>query len=68
MPTPWVKRYVLCNFDDFGGQIYQNWSYDTHVVQPYRGFANPYVLPRGLLHHGDGPRHARPDRRGLVLL
>lgn len=31
-PEPWVKRYVLCNFDDFGGQIYPEWQWETHVI------------------------------------
>lgn len=31
MPDAWVKRYVLCSFDEFGGLIYPDWGYDTHV-------------------------------------
>jgi len=31
MPDAWVKRYVLCSFDEFGGLIYPDGSYDTHV-------------------------------------
>lgn len=31
-PKPWIERYVMCSFDDFAGQIYTEWSYDTHVV------------------------------------
>lgn len=31
-PRPWVQRYVLCQFDDFAGRIYEDWGYDTHVV------------------------------------
>lgn len=38
MPEQWVKRYVLCNFDDFAGSIYPDWNYETHVVQPYVEF------------------------------
>jgi PBSX family phage terminase large subunit len=37
-PEPWVKRYVLCSFDAFGGQIYEGWSWDTHVVEPLREY------------------------------
>ena len=33
-PKPWVQRYVLCSFDDFAGQIYEEWMYDTHVIKP----------------------------------
>lgn len=35
-PEPYVRRYVLCQFDDFGGQIYESWSWDTHVIDPPR--------------------------------
>lgn len=31
MPAAWVKRYVLASFDEFGGQIYPEWGYDTHM-------------------------------------
>lgn len=32
-PEPWIRRYVMCQFDDFAGQIYTEWSYDKHVVE-----------------------------------
>lgn len=35
MPDPWVRRYVLGSPDEFGGQIYEGWTWDTHVVSPY---------------------------------
>ena len=31
-PKPWIQRYVLCQFDDFAGQIYEDWNYEDHVV------------------------------------
>lgn len=34
MPEPWIKRYVLCQFDDFAGQIYEGWG-DRNVVPRY---------------------------------
>jgi phage terminase large subunit len=34
-PEPWIRRYVLCQFDDFGGAIYPSWSWDTHVIDPF---------------------------------
>lgn len=34
-PEPWVKRYVLCQFDDFAGQIYEEWNWDDHVIEPF---------------------------------
>jgi hypothetical protein len=34
-PAPWVRRYVLCQFDDFAGQIYEGWGWDSHVIEPY---------------------------------
>lgn len=33
-PEPWIRRYVLCQFDDFAGQIYEDWAWDTHVIDP----------------------------------
>lgn len=33
-PEAWVRRYVLCQFDDFAGQIYSEWAWDTHVIAP----------------------------------
>lgn len=33
-PEPWIRRYVLCQFDDFGGQIYEEWAWETHVIEP----------------------------------
>lgn len=32
MPEWYVKRFVLCQFDDFAGQIYAEWSWDRHVL------------------------------------
>ena len=40
-PRAWVERYVLCSFDDFSGQVYEDWSQD-HVVP-----ARQYPYPAG---------------------
>jgi len=32
-PPQWVRRYVLCQFDDFAGQIYESWNWDDHVLK-----------------------------------
>lgn len=32
MPRPYVQRFVLCQFDDFAGRIYEEWGWDTHTV------------------------------------
>lgn len=32
-PPQWVRRYVLCQFDDFAGQIYEEWNWDDHVIK-----------------------------------
>lgn len=32
-PEQWVRRYVLCQFDDFAGQIYEEWNWDDHVLK-----------------------------------
>lgn len=34
MPTHYVKRYVLCSFDDFAGMIYEDWNSDHIVPRP----------------------------------
>jgi len=31
-PSMWIRRYVLGEFDDFGGAIYPDWRWDTHVI------------------------------------
>jgi Phage terminase large subunit len=36
MPEPWVRRYVLCSFDEFAGAIYPDWSWETHVIEPFQ--------------------------------
>lgn len=43
-PEPWVRRYVLCQFDDFAGRIYEDWAWDTHVVPPLK------EIPAGSVH------------------
>jgi PBSX family phage terminase large subunit len=53
-PEQWVKRYVLCQFDDFAGQIYESWGYDTHVI-PH------YMVPKdGLVWMGMDPGTRNP--------
>ncbi len=32
-PPQWVRRYVLCQFDDFAGQVYEDWNWDEHVFK-----------------------------------
>jgi PBSX family phage terminase large subunit len=36
MPEPWVRRYVLCSFDEFAGSIYPEWGWETHVIDPFQ--------------------------------
>lgn len=36
MPEPWIRRFVLCQFDDFGGMIYPDWTWDTHTIEVRR--------------------------------
>lgn len=33
MPKPWIQRYVLCQFDDFAGRIYEEFNWDDHTVE-----------------------------------
>lgn len=46
-PEPWVRRYVLCQFDDFAGQIYEDWDWDTHVIEPFKEFPRGAVFWMG---------------------
>ena len=34
MPEPYIKRYVLCQFDDFAGRCYEDWGWESHTVPP----------------------------------
>lgn len=53
-PEQWIKRYVLCQFDDFAGQIYESWGYDSHVI-PH------YMVPKdGLIWMGMDPGTRNP--------
>lgn len=48
-PEQWVRRYVLCQFDDFAGQIYEDWGWDTHVVDPYDLTKGAAAYPGGAM-------------------
>ena len=49
MPEPWIKRYVLCQFDDFAGQIYEDWNWDQHIIEPpTEGWGNAAVHWMGM--------------------
>lgn len=47
-PEPWVRRYVLCTFDDFGGSIYPDWQWDSHVVEPFKEYDDRNVFWMGM--------------------
>jgi PBSX family phage terminase large subunit len=42
MPDPWVRRYVMCSFDEFAGAIFTDWSWETHVIPPFKDSAGKY--------------------------
>jgi PBSX family phage terminase large subunit len=55
MPDPWVRRYVMCDFDEFGGQIYEDWGHE-HMVEPYLKAGGGYAYPpEGLFVMGFDP-------------
>lgn len=41
-PEPWIKRYVLCQFDDFAGQIYDEWNGARHLIAPFKNSHGEY--------------------------
>lgn len=47
-PEPWIRRYVLCEFDDFGGSVYADWQYDTHVIEPIQSYDANNVFWMGM--------------------
>lgn len=47
-PKPWVRRYVLCQFDDFAGAIYQDWGWDSHVVEPFKQYPEQHTFWMGM--------------------
>jgi PBSX family phage terminase large subunit len=47
-PEPWIRRYVLCQFDDFAGQIYEDWGWDTHVVEPFDTYPDKAAFWMGM--------------------
>jgi len=48
MPEAWIRRYVLCQFDEFGGQIYEDWGWDTHVIEPLTEYPQGSVFWMGM--------------------
>ena len=58
MPEAWIRRYVLCQFDDFGGQIYERWNTEHMIPRyPLGGFtgAEPEYPPRSMFWMGMDP-------------
>lgn len=53
-PEAWVRRYVLCSFDDFAGSIYPDWQWETHVV------ARPKYPPGAVFWMGMDPGTRNP--------
>jgi hypothetical protein len=51
MPEAWIKRYVLCQFDDFAGQIYEAWD-ARHMIPRYARdpFTREPMYPAHALH------------------
>lgn len=64
-PDEWIRRYVLCQFDDFAGQIYENWGWDSHVVKPF-GEDNPY--PSQVFWQGFDPGTRGVSNAGLWVV
>lgn len=41
-PEAWVKRYVLCEWEDFAGQIFENWG-EKHMLTDFEIPASPVI-------------------------
>jgi len=47
-PDQWIKRYVLCQFDDFAGRIYEEWNEVDHFIEPIKAFPQGGVIWMGM--------------------
>ena len=47
-PDQWVRRYVLCGFDDFAGRIYEEWNETEHYIEPLGELPTGGVLWMGM--------------------
>jgi hypothetical protein len=54
-PEPWVRRYVLCSFDEFAGAVYPEWSWETHVIEPFQSGGQYQYDPAGWFRMGFDP-------------
>lgn len=60
-PKPWVQRYVLCQFDDFAGRIYDEWNEARHLIrQPDWKLWTPSDLHGRVFWHGMDPGTQNP--------
>lgn len=48
MPEQWIRRYVLCQFDDFAGRIYADWNEDEHFIDPIAPYPPGSVFWMGM--------------------
>lgn len=57
MPEAWIKRYVFASWDEFGGMVYPEWGWNTHM---HTGTALqfPKTLPIWM---GLDPGHRHPQ-------
>ncbi len=55
-PDSWVKRFVEGSFDTFSGQIFDEFSQDLHVIQPFT-VPSGWEKIRGI-DHGQSGEHA----------
>lgn len=48
MPEQWIRRYVLCQFDDFAGRIYEDWNEAEHYVDPIKAYPQGSIFWMGM--------------------
>ena len=67
MPDPWVRRYVLCSFDEFAGAIYPEWGWDSHVLPPFKDPQGRYAYdPTSFFRMGFDPGTHSPNAAAWV--
>lgn len=55
-PDAWIKRYVFASWDEFGGAVYPEWGFNTHMLTEQLKLTNAVPVWMGL-----DPGHRHPQ-------